>query len=284
MMVLFFDWGPFTFSVFTLSFVGAIILFLLLVYIEARRKRLPEQRIIDFMIILLLIGIPAGRLVYAALYDCAYFVEQPLRLFQLQDGGISFWGALAAVLIASYIWALRNRITLESYLETVAFAFPLAASVGILGIEQSGRMMATAYPWGIPVNNQMVHPVGAYRIALFMLMYFIIRDRRRRAYEGETFVWFIFGFSLIELGIDFFCDSVPVIWNFSLTQSCALIAIFFVLLFMLFGNKAPVRTSFSLLSYSRQRERKPGFITGMFWYLLLTGGLLTLYYWLHYSV
>lgn len=101
-------------------------------YIEGRRRLLPEPKLIDFLLLGLVGGIAGGRVIYAALFDPAYYFEQPQRLLYFQDCGFSFWGGLAGALLVIFIWGYRENLIVERYLDAAApvLAFSLLQLYG----------------------------------------------------------------------------------------------------------------------------------------------------------
>ena len=69
----------------------------------------PEQvgDIIFYAAIGILIG---GRIGYTVFYNLTEFIHNPLIIFHIRDGGMSFHGGFAGVLIATYVYLKRQKI------------------------------------------------------------------------------------------------------------------------------------------------------------------------------
>lgn len=270
-------WGPFSIDIFSLLFFSAVLAGLILVLAEGRRKRLADQRIIDFIILAVVSSIGGSRLSYVLLFDLTYYLENPARFFHLQDGRMIFWGGIVFSLIVLKIWAGRRRVILERYLDAAAPALTVGLALGYSGSALNGRAMLFGYPWGISLGEATYHPDGAYMIVLLIALFFIIRRRRpKAAYEGELFIWFILGYGLINLGVDFFRETSSFIWILTAGQVASLTALFIAVLFILAGQKS-YSASFCL-GHNRYEPKSKGVILQLIFFLLVIAPLLLLYY------
>ncbi len=273
------QWGPLNFSIFSITFYAAVLLGLLMVLIQGKRKLLPEQRLLDFIIIAIVGGIFGSRLSYVLLFNFSYYLEHPALFFRLQDGGMCFLGGVFFSLLILMIWGGRKGLILERYLDLAAPALALSLALGHIGTAVAGRVMGKNYPWGIPVGEQYYHPDGLYMIVLLMALFLILRRRREgAAYEGELFVWFIAGYGMINLVVEFFRDHAPVALMLTAGQLASLAAIVLSLFYILAWPK--IYTTSSYLGYANfGKKKKKHLLWGqLFLYLLLTAPLVFLYY------
>ena len=105
--------------------------------------------LVGWLVVGVLLG---GRLGYALFYDPAMFAR-PLDLIKVWEGGLSFHGGLAGVVVASVLFARRRKIAWRR----LADALVLAAPVGIflvrianfLNGELFGRVAPPGLPWGM---------------------------------------------------------------------------------------------------------------------------------------
>lgn len=281
MEVVVWQWGPFSIAVFSLTFFSAVVISLVMFFVESRRKYLPEQRVVDFFILALVSGICGSRLVYALLFNLQYYLENPIHLFRLQDGGMSFWGGLIPAFIVVSIWAARKQVIVERYLDAAAPALVFGLALGNVGLAPQGKPMPALLPWGIAVGDTYHHPDGAYAVILLVALLFMIWWRRPRvAYEGELFIWFLLGYGLINLGLDFTRLNTAVLGIFSAGQVVSLAVVLFAFYFSLAGPK--MLTSSPYLGrkiYAKKSKSAALFRTVLF--LLLSGGMVALYYLTH---
>ena len=100
----------------------------------------------------IILGIIAGgRLGYVFLYRPAYYLQNPLEIPAIWQGGMSFHGGLIGVALAVLLFARSERLPLGGVADTVALAAPPAILLGrvanFINAELWGR--PTDLPWGV---------------------------------------------------------------------------------------------------------------------------------------
>jgi phosphatidylglycerol:prolipoprotein diacylglycerol transferase len=92
-----------------------------------------------------------GRVGYVLFYGFKQFLDDPLWLFRIWDGGMSFHGGLLGVLVALVWFASRTQRPFFAVTDFVAPLIPVGLGLGRLGnfinMELPGRM--TEAPWGL---------------------------------------------------------------------------------------------------------------------------------------
>lgn len=137
-----------------------------------------------------------GRVGYVLFYDFAHFLQDPLSIFVLWKGGMSFHGGFLGVLAAVWLFARRYK---KSYWDVVDFAAPLvpiglgAGRIGnFINAELPGRAADASLPWAMqwPGVQHLVHPSPLYQaltegVLLFLIVWFFSwRPRPRYAVSG----------------------------------------------------------------------------------------------------
>lgn len=161
------------------------------------------EQISDLIFYAALGVILGGRLGYMLFYNSQELLQQPLSLFKLWEGGMSFHGGLLGVAIAAWIFARRFK---KSYLQVGDFLAPLvplglgAGRIGnFINGELWGRM--TDVPWAMiypHVDNEPRHPSQLYEFALEGIILFIIiwsYARKPRA-TGRVSAVFLIAYAL----------------------------------------------------------------------------------------
>ena len=105
--------------------------------------------LIGWLVLGVLLG---GRLGYAVFYDPA-MLARPLELVRVWEGGLSFHGGLAGVLVASVWFARRRRISWRRLADALALAAPagilLVRCANFLNGELFGRVAPSWLPWAM---------------------------------------------------------------------------------------------------------------------------------------
>lgn len=133
----------------------------------------------DFVVWATLGIVLGGRIGYVLVYDLARTISDPLSVFSLWNGGMSFHGGLTGVVVAMIIFSRRNGIATWSLIDTVASVAPLGIFFGRIANFINGELWghqsdvpwAMVFPTGGPVAR---HPSQLYEAALEGLVLFAV--------------------------------------------------------------------------------------------------------------
>ena len=119
-----------------------------------RAGRLPgvdEAGFGDLMFYGMLGVILGGRLGYILFYDLPAYIAQPLQVFKIWEGGMSFHGGLLGVCVAVWLWARRRRLHFFDVADFVAPLVPPGLGFGRLGNFINGELWGkyTEGGWGV---------------------------------------------------------------------------------------------------------------------------------------
>ena len=117
---------------------------------RVRQGRLPgvdENGFGDLMFYGMLGVFLGGRIGYILFYDFAAFLANPLLLFKVWEGGMSFHGGLIGVLLAAWLWSRRHRLHFFDTMDFVAPLVPAGLGFGRLGNYIGGEL------WGKPTQG-----------------------------------------------------------------------------------------------------------------------------------
>ena len=177
----------------------------------------PAQ--VDNMFIWLFLGVVGGgRLGYVLLYQPAKYLADPLAIFKVWDGGMSFHGGFLGIVIACYFYGRKVGATLDRMLDLGAAAAPVGLGLGrlanFINAELYGRF--TDVPWAVifPGDTLGRHPSQLYEAALEGLLLFgLVRIATHRyqalAHPGRASGVFALGYGLSRILVEFFRCPMP---------------------------------------------------------------------------
>ena len=115
-----------------------------------RAGRLPgvdENAYGDLMFYGMLGVVLGGRIGYVLFYSFTDFLSNPLMLFKVWEGGMSFHGGLLGVMAAMWWWSRRQRLHFFDTMDFVAPLVPQGLGFGRLGNYIGGEL------WGKPTGS-----------------------------------------------------------------------------------------------------------------------------------
>ncbi|MCP5091015.1 MAG: prolipoprotein diacylglyceryl transferase [Gammaproteobacteria bacterium] len=117
-----------------------------------------------------------GRLGYSLVYGWSQLTSDPLYLFKITQGGMSFHGGLAGVMIAMWLYGRKLGHSIWRMTDFVAPIVPLGLGFGRIGNFINGELWGkpTDVPWGFLVNGQVLHPSQLYEAILEGFLLFAI--------------------------------------------------------------------------------------------------------------
>jgi phosphatidylglycerol:prolipoprotein diacylglycerol transferase len=136
--------------------------------------------------------IVGGRLGWILFYGFDTVRAEPLSLFMVWRGGMSFHGGLIGVMVALALFAHRRGRALGDVFDFMAPLPALGLGAGRIGNFINGELWGkpTDVPWGFLVHGQVLHPSQLYEallegLVLFLVLWFFTaRPRPRWAATG----------------------------------------------------------------------------------------------------
>lgn len=172
----------------------------------APRAGLEKGEALDAALTALLAGLVGARLAHVLAF-WPYYAAEPLRTVALwQDGGLSFYGGLAAGALAT--WAVRRRDWVE-FLDLCAAPLALGYAVGALGALWAGVFLGrpTDLPWAVEAAGALRHPVAGYLLVAALATYRLLeRLWPARRFAGQLALTFVAVHGVSRLAADFFVD------------------------------------------------------------------------------
>ncbi|WP_458789922.1 prolipoprotein diacylglyceryl transferase [Yoonia sp. MH D7] len=112
---------------------------------------MPVDKLEDLLTYIVVGVIAGGRLGYVLFYKPAYYLANPIEIPQIWTGGMSFHGGFLGVIVAVYLFSLRNKVPLPQLADGIALAAPvsifLVRIANFINAELWGR--ETTLPWGV---------------------------------------------------------------------------------------------------------------------------------------
>ncbi|RMG27609.1 MAG: prolipoprotein diacylglyceryl transferase [Gammaproteobacteria bacterium] len=157
-----------------------------------------------------------GRIGYMLFYQFPLLVADPLSLFRIWQGGMSFHGGLLGVLVAMGLYARKTGRGFFEVTDFIAPLVPIGLFAGRIGNFINGELwgVPTDLPWGMVfphVDARPRHPSMLYEaflegMVLFVLLWWYARrPRPRMAVSGL----FLLGYGTFRFLVEFVREPDP---------------------------------------------------------------------------
>jgi len=180
---------------------------------RAKRSDYPIQpeQVSDFLFYGAMGVILGGRIGYVLFYGMANLINDPLSLFRVWEGGMSYHGGMLGVFVAIALYARKLDTGFFNLSDFVAPLVPLGLFFGRIGNFINGELWGrpTDVPWGMVfprVDDLTRHPSSLYQaslegLALFVILWFYSsRPRPTAAVSGL----FLIGYGSFRFLVEFF--------------------------------------------------------------------------------
>lgn len=131
--------------------------------------------VIFYMALGVIIG---GRFGYVFFYNFEAFLKNPVSLFQVWNGGMSFHGGFLGVLISMFFYSRKTGKTFFEIADFIAPLAPLGLAAGRMGNFINGELWGkiSDVPWAMKFANAegYRHPSQLYEFALEGIVLFIV--------------------------------------------------------------------------------------------------------------
>ena len=168
-----------------------------------------KEKLSDLVFWVALGVIAGGRLGYVLFYDLSAYIANPLLIFEVWKGGMSFHGGLIGVMLATLWFGKRNNKSFFQLMDFIAPLVPIGLGAGRIGNFINAELWgkATDLPWAMifPTDPAQLprHPSQLYQfalegVALFAILWFYSRKPRPTMAVSGMFALFygIFRFTV----------------------------------------------------------------------------------------
>jgi len=220
------QFGPLALRWYGLAYFAGILLGWLYARSLASNPRLwggsppiPASAIDDFLIWVTAGIVLGGRIGYALFYQPGHFLDDPLAVFRLWEGGMAFHGGMAGAILAVILFARVARVPALSLIDVMAASAPFGLFLGRFANFINGELYGrpSDVPWAImfPAGGYVPrHPSQLYQAALEgVVLFLVLRLLTHRAlglrYPGMVGGAFLVVYGLARITAEFFREPDP---------------------------------------------------------------------------
>ena len=190
--------------------LGFVLAYFFINYLAKERKiTLKKEDVVDFLFYILIGVVVGARIFYVLFYSLKFYLINPLQIFALWHGGLSFHGGLIGAMIAISIFCKKKDIGFYEMTDIVAIPLTLGLALGRIGnflnSELVGRV--TSVRWAVKFKDYdgFRHPSQLYESLKNFFMFFVLWFIRNNKLKKGFLTWlFVIMYSVLRFFIEFF--------------------------------------------------------------------------------
>ena len=161
--------GPFVIRWYGLAYIAGFVGAILVMRWLARRwkVKLTDDDLLTVLLFAITGVIVGGRLGYVLVYGKSFYWQHPAQILALWDGGMSFHGGLAGILLAGVFCARSLKMPVLTLFDLGSVGAPIGFGLGrlanFINDELWGRV--TTVPWAVVFPN--AGPLGRHPSQLY---------------------------------------------------------------------------------------------------------------------
>ncbi|HRJ61906.1 MAG TPA: prolipoprotein diacylglyceryl transferase [Azospirillaceae bacterium] len=181
-----------------------------------RRGRRDAVDFDDFLTWAVVGAVLGGRVGYVLFYNLPHYLENPLEIFMVWLGGMSFHGGLLGVILAILLFCRSRDLSPFAFGDIIACAAPIGLFFGRIANFINGELYGRAAPdfeWAMVFPRDPLqiprHPSQLYEAALegallFVVLAFLVRRQSVAERPGLLAGIFLVGYGLARGVVELF--------------------------------------------------------------------------------
>ncbi|MBI2608893.1 MAG: prolipoprotein diacylglyceryl transferase [Deltaproteobacteria bacterium] len=234
----------------------------------AKKEGIHSNTFIDIAFWSLLWGLIGARILFI-ITNLHEYIQEPLRIFALWEGGLVFYGGLIGGALTIIFYCKKKNIPLWKMLDVAAPGVAFVHMFGRLGCVLAGCCFGkpTTLPWGISFHleesfarplHTPLHPTQLYEaLALFfvfLLLYFYLSSRKK--FDGQMVLVYFILYSIFRFTNEFFRgDEIRgFVFGWVSTSQFISLLVFGITLFFLFHSLRGLKKEYLKSIFKRFRK------------------------------
>lgn len=230
----------------------AMLIGVFLVLKEAKRQNIDENKIIDLLFYAIIIGIVGARL-YFVIFHLDYYLNNPLNIFKIWEGGLAIHGGIIAALIFIYFYTKKKELNLLKILDILVVALLIAQAIGRWGnffnseahgpettLETLNNLFVPEFVInGMQINGIYYLPTFYFESILCLLGFIIILIIRKKCKIGDLTAFYLVWYGLVRFYIESFRTDSLMFFDFKIAQIVSIIMVIIGVVLFIKSRKNP---------------------------------------------
>ena len=216
-----------------------------IVYYEMKKQGVTGDDFTDLFFNTVLFGIIGAR-IYYVLFNLSYYLENPIEMFEIWNGGLAIHGALIAGIIYVYLFCRKKKLNTLKILDMIVVGVIIGQSIGrwgnffnqeAYGSAVSLNFLKSLHLPQFIIDKMYIHgtyyqPTFLYEsigcVLGFLIIFFVIRKFQKK--QGIQFFSYFIWYGIIRFFIESFRTDSLYVFGLKTAQ---LVSIAFVIVGMI---------------------------------------------------
>ncbi|WP_262689942.1 prolipoprotein diacylglyceryl transferase [Kordiimonas aestuarii] len=209
--------GPLAIRWYSLAYIAGLLFGWWFIRRKASKPGAPlsPAHVDDFLTWAIIGVIAGGRLGYVLFYNLPAYVQDPIAIFRLWDGGMSFHGGALGVVLAIILFCRKHKLDLMRVADLIAIVAPIGLLTGRIAnfingelwgrpTDVSWAMIFPGDPLGVPRHPSQLYEAFGEGLLLFLILQFLYHKTplAKRAPGFIAGVFFL-GYGLARILVEF---------------------------------------------------------------------------------
>lgn len=198
--------GPLIIRWYSLAYIGGLLFgWFYISWMNKQTKTMDKEQYDSILTYLILGVIFGGRFGYVLFYKPAYFLSNPLEIFYVWEGGMSFHGGMLGVIAAIWLFCRKNNIKFFGVIDLVAAAAPIGLLLGRLANFINGELFGRATdsplamifptdPLQLPRHPSQLYQAAMEGLILFAILFLAFKYLKAWKFSGMMSGIFLIGY------------------------------------------------------------------------------------------
>jgi len=202
---------------------------------EAARRGMNRDQLMNVALLSAVLGIIGGRLYYVVQNNPGFYWHHPAEIIAVWQGGMAFFGAMFAGLVAVAISTWRWHVPFWNLLDVGALGLTIGQAIGRIGNIINGDIVGyKTNGWGFEYTNPNtfgplnvpVQPASLYELLISLALFVLLWNLRTRVHPaGMLAMIYVVLYSVSQFFIFFLRDNIVILGGLKQAQVTSLVVI-----------------------------------------------------------
>lgn len=179
------------------------------------KSKMNPDMTADLAFWLLMIGFLGARILFI-ITRLDYFLQNPLDMFKIWEGGLVFFGGLISSTLYAVWYIRKHKINFWKLIDVMTPGLVIAHAFGRFGCLGAGCCygLPTKMPWGVKLNSDLVdlqfrgiplHPTQLYEAGSLLILYAcLLYLFKHKKIDGQVGLTYFMAYPIIRSIIEIF--------------------------------------------------------------------------------